>query len=48
MKLIKSKLFIEFSKKTLYVLIKYFVPILIGWLEGDSHAVQNAISSFLM
>lgn len=33
--------------KWIKFVLKYFIPIVIGWIEGDSHAVSDAVSSFI-
>lgn len=30
--------------KILSFIAKYFIPIIIGWLEGDSHSLQTFVS----
>ena len=34
-------------KKILKFVVKYLLPVLVGWLEGDSHAVSDAITTFI-
>ena len=34
-------------KKILKFVVKYLLPVLVGWLEGDSHAVSDAITAFI-
>ena len=34
-------------KKILKVILKYLLPALLGWLEGDSHAVADSLSTFI-
>lgn len=34
-------------KKILINVLKIVLPALIGWLEGDSHAIADAISNLL-
>lgn len=29
----------------LKIVVRYILPILIGWLEGDTHTVQDAVVS---
>ena len=39
------------KKKTLKLIkliLKYLLPAVLGWLEGDSHAVADAISNILL
>lgn len=36
----------ELFFKVFRVIVKYVLPAVLGWLEGDSHAVQDLISSF--
>ena len=40
----KKKKFIKYLK----LFFKYFIPIVLGWLEGDSHAIADAISNLLL
>lgn len=38
------------KKKTLKwikLVLKYLIPVVLGWLEGDSHAVADALSEFI-
>ena len=34
-------------KNILKVILKYFLPAFLGWLEGDSHAVVDSVSTFV-
>ena len=33
--------------KVVKLFIKYVVPVILGWLEGDSHALQDLLTSLL-
>ena len=33
--------------KVVKLFIKYVVPVVLGWLEGDSHALQDLLISLL-
>lgn len=35
-------------KKIFITVLKFFLPALVGWLEGDSHAIADAISNLLL
>ena len=38
------------KKKTLNwikLIIKYSIPVIVGWLEGDTHAIASAIAGLL-
>lgn len=38
------------KKKTLKwikLILRYLIPVVLGWLEGDSHAVASAVSEFV-
>ena len=38
------------SKKTIKLLklvLRYLLPAILGWIEGDSHAVADALSSLV-
>lgn len=37
----KKGFFVALAK----VVVKYILPLLIGWFEGDSHLVEDSISS---
>lgn len=42
---------VKMKKKTVRLIaqiLKYLFPAIIGWLEGDSHAIADAISALLM
>ena len=41
MEKIKKTLVIKFIK----LFVKYVVPVILGWLEGDSHALQDLLIS---
>lgn len=28
--------------------VKYVVPLVLGWLEGDSHAIQEVLSNIVL
>lgn len=30
-------------KKIVWFVVKYIVPVVVGWLEGDSHSVQTLL-----
>lgn len=34
-------------KKILKLVVKYLIPAVLGWIEGDSHAVADSLSSFI-
>lgn len=34
-------------KKWIKIVLKYVIPVVLGWLEGDSHAVASALSEFV-
>ena len=34
-------------KKILKVILKYLIPAILGWIEGDSHAVVDSVSAFI-
>ena len=40
-KVMKKGLFIAIAK----VIVKYVLPILLGYFEGDTHIVQDSVSS---
>ncbi len=43
-----SKLFKKKTVKTvLKFVLKYIIPILTGWLEGDSHVLSDALKSLV-
>lgn len=29
------------------LILKYLIPVVLGWLEGDSHVVASALTDFL-
>lgn len=33
--------------KWIKLILKYLIPVVIGWLEGDSHTVANALTELL-
>lgn len=33
--------------KFLKLLLKYLLPVVVGWLEGDTHTVADALSNLL-
>lgn len=33
--------------KWIKLILKYLIPVVLGWLEGDSHAVATALSDFV-
>lgn len=33
--------------KWIKLVLKYLIPVVLGWLEGDSHAVADALSNVL-
>lgn len=33
--------------KWIKLVVKYLLPVVVGWIEGDSHAVSDALNSFL-
>lgn len=33
--------------KCIKFVVKYVIPIIIGWLEGNSHAVADSLSNLL-
>lgn len=38
------------KKKTVYwikLVLKYLIPVVFGWIEGDSHVVASALSEFV-
>ena len=38
------------KKKTLSlikIILKYVLPVILGWLEGDTHAVADALDSII-
>lgn len=38
------------KKKTIKIIklvLKYLIPVVLGWIEGDSHAVADGISNLL-
>lgn len=38
------------KKKTLNLIkliVKYFLPAVLGWIEGDSHAIADALANVL-
>ena len=38
------------KKKTLKwikLVLKYLIPVVLGWLEGDSHAIASAVGDLL-
>lgn len=41
----------EFNKSRLLVVlrvvVKYVLPAILGWLEGDSHVIQDSVITFL-
>ncbi len=40
----------DMKKKTIKwikLVLKYLIPVVLGWLEGDSHAVANGITEFI-
>lgn len=34
-------------KKILKLVIKYLIPAVLGWIEGDSHAVVDSLGAFI-
>ena len=39
------------KKKTINLIklvLKYLLPAVLGWLEGDSHAIADALASILL
>lgn len=39
----KKEIFINVTK----LFIKYVLPVLLGWLEGDTHTVQELVTNLL-
>lgn len=42
---------VKMKKKTIRLIaqiLKYLLPAIIGWLEGDTHAVADAVSALVM
>lgn len=41
----------EFNKSSLFVVlrvvVKYVLPAILGWLEGDSHVIQDSVLTFV-
>lgn len=41
----------EFNKSSLLVVlrvvVKYVFPAILGWLEGDSHVIQDSVLTFV-
>lgn len=35
-------------KKLIVAILKVLLPAVVGWLEGDTHAVAEAISSLIL
>lgn len=33
--------------KYIKLFVKYVIPVILGWLEGDSHAIADALSNLL-
>lgn len=33
--------------KWIKLILKYLLPAILGWIEGDSHAVADAVAAFL-
>lgn len=33
--------------KFIMLVLKYLIPVVLGWIEGDSHAVSDGISNLL-
>ena len=33
--------------KVVKLILKYVVPVVLGWIEGDSHALQDLVTSLL-
>lgn len=33
--------------KIIKLVLKYLIPVVLGWIEGDSHAVADGVSSLL-
>lgn len=33
--------------KWIKLILKYLLPAILGWIEGDSHAVADAVVAFL-
>lgn len=42
---------IKFNKSSLLVVlrvvVKYVLPAILGWLEGDSHVIQDSVLTFV-
>lgn len=34
--------------KWIKLFLKFFIPIVVGWIEGDTHAIADGISSLLI
>lgn len=39
----KTKKFIKWIK----LILKFLIPVVVGWLEGDTHTVADGLSSLL-